>query len=114
MRANPLLQEKLCCRQEPPFLLKGGSSKGHRAGRPRERAAQHPAGFGCLWRVGRTSEGQSLAPIAKGSIVGSAVSSTPQGNLFDFLRLTEWRGPRVLYFGDHLYSDLAVRGRAFP
>uniref|UniRef100_A0A2K5YCP6 5'-nucleotidase domain containing 2 n=1 Tax=Mandrillus leucophaeus TaxID=9568 RepID=A0A2K5YCP6_MANLE len=29
-----------------------------------------------------------------------------QGNLFDFLRLTEWRGPRVLYFGDHLYSDL--------
>nr|XP_014334384.1 PREDICTED: 5'-nucleotidase domain-containing protein 2 [Bos mutus] len=33
-----------------------------------------------------------------------------QGNLFDFLRLTEWRGPRVLYFGDHLYSDLAVRG----
>ncbi|XP_006169375.1 5'-nucleotidase domain-containing protein 2 isoform X1 [Tupaia chinensis] len=30
-----------------------------------------------------------------------------QGNLFDFLRLTEWRGPRVLYFGDHLYSDLA-------
>ncbi|KAL0599972.1 5'-nucleotidase domain-containing protein 2 [Plecturocebus cupreus] len=32
-----------------------------------------------------------------------------QGNLFDFLRLTEWRGPRVLYFGDHLYSDLAVR-----
>uniref|UniRef100_A0A5F9CIL3 5'-nucleotidase domain containing 2 n=1 Tax=Oryctolagus cuniculus TaxID=9986 RepID=A0A5F9CIL3_RABIT len=34
-----------------------------------------------------------------------------QGNLFDFLRLTEWRGPRVLYFGDHLNSDLAVRGR---
>lgn len=33
-----------------------------------------------------------------------------QGNLYDFLRLTEWRGPRVLYFGDHLYSDLAVRG----
>ncbi|XP_073086806.1 5'-nucleotidase domain-containing protein 2 isoform X3 [Manis javanica] len=31
-----------------------------------------------------------------------------QGNLFDFLRLTEWRGPRVLYFGDHLYSDLAT------
>uniref|UniRef100_A0A8C3G2H6 5'-nucleotidase domain containing 2 n=1 Tax=Cyclopterus lumpus TaxID=8103 RepID=A0A8C3G2H6_CYCLU len=30
-----------------------------------------------------------------------------QGNLFDFLRLTGWRGSRVLYFGDHLYSDLA-------
>ncbi|XP_026976854.1 5'-nucleotidase domain-containing protein 2 isoform X2 [Sagmatias obliquidens] len=34
-------------------------------------------------------------------------SSVKEGNLFDFLRLTEWRGPRVLYFGDHLYSDLA-------
>lgn len=41
--------------------------------------------------------------------------ASPQGNLFDFLRLTEWRGPRVLYFGDHLYSDLAVsRGKAGP
>uniref|UniRef100_A0A668A6Z9 5'-nucleotidase domain containing 2 n=1 Tax=Myripristis murdjan TaxID=586833 RepID=A0A668A6Z9_9TELE len=30
-----------------------------------------------------------------------------QGNLFEFLRLTGWRGSRVLYFGDHLYSDLA-------
>ncbi|MEQ2197596.1 hypothetical protein XENOCAPTIV_000807 [Xenoophorus captivus] len=32
-----------------------------------------------------------------------------KGNLFDFLRLTGWRGSKVLYFGDHLYSDLAVR-----
>uniref|UniRef100_UPI00398F1EC4 5'-nucleotidase domain-containing protein 2-like isoform X1 n=1 Tax=Pristiophorus japonicus TaxID=55135 RepID=UPI00398F1EC4 len=30
-----------------------------------------------------------------------------QGNLFDFLRLTGWGGAKVLYFGDHLYSDLA-------
>ncbi|KAM4023076.1 5'-nucleotidase domain-containing protein 2 [Anomaloglossus baeobatrachus] len=30
-----------------------------------------------------------------------------QGNLFDFLQLTGWRGSKVLYFGDHLYSDLA-------
>ncbi|XP_007506407.1 5'-nucleotidase domain-containing protein 2-like isoform X2 [Monodelphis domestica] len=30
-----------------------------------------------------------------------------QGNLFDFLRLTGWRGSKVFYFGDHLYSDLA-------
>lgn len=35
-------------------------------------------------------------------------SSYLQGNLFDFLRLTGWRGSKVLYFGDHLYSDLAV------
>ncbi|XP_017577907.1 5'-nucleotidase domain-containing protein 2 [Pygocentrus nattereri] len=30
-----------------------------------------------------------------------------QGNLVDFLKLTGWRGSKVLYFGDHLYSDLA-------
>ncbi|XP_037540705.1 5'-nucleotidase domain-containing protein 2 [Nematolebias whitei] len=30
-----------------------------------------------------------------------------QGNLYDFLRLTGWTGSKVLYFGDHLYSDLA-------
>lgn len=35
-----------------------------------------------------------------------------QGNLFDFLRLTGWRGSKVLYFGDHLYSDLAVSCKA--
>ncbi|MEE6480105.1 hypothetical protein FKM82_012460 [Ascaphus truei] len=32
-----------------------------------------------------------------------------QGNLFEFLKLTGWRGSKVLYFGDHIYSDLAVR-----
>lgn len=32
-----------------------------------------------------------------------------QGNLYEFLRLTGWRGSKVLYFGDHIYSDLAVR-----
>ncbi|KAM8972900.1 5'-nucleotidase domain-containing protein 3 isoform 1-T1 [Pelodytes ibericus] len=30
-----------------------------------------------------------------------------QGNLFEFLKLTGWRGTKVLYFGDHIYSDLA-------
>ncbi|XP_063783857.1 5'-nucleotidase domain-containing protein 3 isoform X1 [Pseudophryne corroboree] len=30
-----------------------------------------------------------------------------QGNLFEFLKLTGWRGSKVLYFGDHIYSDLA-------
>ncbi|XP_056138014.1 5'-nucleotidase domain-containing protein 3 [Lampris incognitus] len=30
-----------------------------------------------------------------------------QGNLYEFLRLTGWRGSNVLYFGDHIYSDLA-------
>uniref|UniRef100_A0A493SY26 5'-nucleotidase domain containing 3 n=3 Tax=Neognathae TaxID=8825 RepID=A0A493SY26_ANAPP len=30
-----------------------------------------------------------------------------QGNLYEFLKLTGWRGSKVLYFGDHIYSDLA-------
>uniref|UniRef100_UPI00358FFBD5 5'-nucleotidase domain-containing protein 3-like isoform X2 n=1 Tax=Myxine glutinosa TaxID=7769 RepID=UPI00358FFBD5 len=30
-----------------------------------------------------------------------------QGNLYEFLRLTGWTGSTVLYFGDHIYSDLA-------
>ncbi|XP_053114320.1 5'-nucleotidase domain-containing protein 3 isoform X2 [Hemicordylus capensis] len=32
-----------------------------------------------------------------------------QGNLYEFLKLTGWRGSKVLYFGDHIYSDLAIR-----
>ncbi|RCH96609.1 5'-nucleotidase domain-containing protein 3 [Rhizopus azygosporus] len=28
------------------------------------------------------------------------------GNIKDFERLTGWKGQRVLYFGDHIYSDL--------
>ncbi|KAB0407247.1 hypothetical protein E2I00_005866, partial [Balaenoptera physalus] len=42
------------------------------------------------------------------------IQSLAWGNLFDFLRLTEWRGPRVLYFGDHLYrllERMQVRGQ---
>ncbi|XP_078477727.1 5'-nucleotidase domain-containing protein 3-like [Lampetra planeri] len=31
-----------------------------------------------------------------------------QGNLYEFMRLTGWVGSHVLYFGDHIYSDLAV------
>lgn len=37
--------------------------------------------------------------------------SSSQGNLYEFLRLTGWRGSKVLYFGDHIYSDLAVSSR---
>lgn len=31
-----------------------------------------------------------------------------QGNVRDFIRMTGWEGGRVLYFGDHVFSDLAV------
>lgn len=66
--------------------------------RPRERAAGIRLDLAASG-VGKDRAAQHLLAAA-----------FPQGNLFDFLRLTEWRGPRVLYFGDHLYSDLAVRG----
>lgn len=29
-----------------------------------------------------------------------------QGNLYEFLKFIGWRGFRVLYFGDYIYSDL--------
>ena len=32
-----------------------------------------------------------------------------QGNVGDFMTMTGWTGYRVLYFGDHVFSDLAVR-----
>jgi HAD superfamily 5'-nucleotidase-like hydrolase len=31
-----------------------------------------------------------------------------EGNLNNFMKLTGWNGSQVLYFGDHVYSDLAV------
>lgn len=33
-----------------------------------------------------------------------------QGNLDLFRNMTGWKGPRVLYFGDHVYADLADAG----
>ena len=30
-----------------------------------------------------------------------------EGNLFDLRQFTGWSGSRVLYFGDHVYTDLA-------
>ena len=34
-----------------------------------------------------------------------------EGNLNAFMKLTGWHGSQVLYFGDHVYSDLAVSGQ---
>ena len=31
-----------------------------------------------------------------------------QGNIEQFIKFTGWYGPNVLYFGDHVYSDLRV------
>ena len=31
-----------------------------------------------------------------------------QGNIEQFKKFTGWYGPNVLYFGDHVYSDLRV------
>ena len=37
-----------------------------------------------------------------------------QGNLYQLQELTGWYGGKVLYFGDHVYSDLAVSTSAHP
>ncbi len=37
-----------------------------------------------------------------------------QGNLFQFREFTGWYGSKVLYFGDHVYSDLAVGSQQKP
>jgi hypothetical protein len=31
-----------------------------------------------------------------------------QGNISDFIKMTGWGGGSVLYFGDHVFTDLAV------
>ena len=31
-----------------------------------------------------------------------------QGNINDFIKMTKWDGGIVLYFGDHVFTDLAV------
>ena len=33
-----------------------------------------------------------------------------QGNIRDLVRMMQWKTKEVLYFGDHVFSDLAVRG----
>ncbi|KAM8829881.1 5'-nucleotidase domain-containing protein 2 isoform 2-T2 [Synchiropus picturatus] len=55
--------------------------------------------FRCLDQNGNL-RWEKISSLSKGQVY-------KQGNLFEFLRLTGWRGSKVLYFGDHLYSDLA-------
>ena len=35
-----------------------------------------------------------------------------QGNLTNLIEMTHWKGNDVLYIGDHIYGDLAVRDAA--
>jgi hypothetical protein len=36
-----------------------------------------------------------------------------QGNADQLMKLTGWHGANVLYIGDHVYTDLAVRKVVF-
>ncbi|MGH0130076.1 UNVERIFIED_CONTAM: hypothetical protein FKN15_040914 [Acipenser sinensis] len=59
-----------------------------------------------VWQT--ATRGIGLVAVAMAGHPGLVRPARPElGNLFDFLRLTGWRGSKVLYFGDHLYSDLA-------
>ena len=42
------------------------------------------------------------------SFTNFTIFTHQQGNLYQFRELTGWYGSKVLYFGDHVYSDLAV------
>ena len=44
---------------------------------------------------------QPVTELSKGNVY-------LQGNVNDFMSLTGWAGASVLYFGDHVFSDLAV------
>ena len=37
-----------------------------------------------------------------------------QGNVAGFINMTGWKGAQVLYFGDHVFGDLAVRSSLSP
>nr|XP_020441182.1 5'-nucleotidase domain-containing protein 3 [Monopterus albus] len=44
----------------------------------------------------------------KGVLLWDRIHRLEKGQIYkQFLRLTGWRGSKVLYFGDHIYSDLA-------
>lgn len=36
-----------------------------------------------------------------------------QGNVKDLVEMMKWQNKEVLYFGDHVFSDLAVRACSF-
>ncbi len=44
---------------------------------------------------------QPVTQLSKGNVY-------LQGNVSDFMSFTGWNGASVLYFGDHVFSDLAV------
>ncbi|GCB79703.1 5'-nucleotidase domain-containing protein 3 [Scyliorhinus torazame] len=68
--------------------------------------AEKPAFFNDNRRPFRTANQRDklhwdkISKLEKGQIY-------KQGNLYEFLKLTGWTGSKVLYFGDHIYSDLA-------
>ena len=58
--------------------------------------------FNCGWHV-------KIQPMPSSIICIYGCYFFFQGNIEQFIKFTGWYGPNVLYFGDHVYSDLRVR-----
>ena len=60
--------------------------------------------FRCLNSASMTPTWEKVTQLERGKIY-------VQGNVKDLVDMMKWEGKGVLYFGDHVFSDLAVSKR---
>ena len=60
-----------------------------------------PRPFRCLNSDLKTPAWSKVVKLVPGQVY-------QQGNISDFIKMTGWGGRSVLYFGDHVFTDLAV------
>lgn len=70
-------------------------------------SARKPSFYNDVNRPFRALNPVSLAPTWRRVTQLSKDVVYHQGNMQEFIKMTGWSGDRVLYFGDHVYSDLA-------
>lgn len=58
--------------------------------------------FRCLNSDSMTPTWQRVNQLEPGQVY-------QQGNMAGLISMTGWKGAQVLYFGDHVFGDLAVR-----
>eukprot|EP00731_Ephydatia_muelleri_P037104 Em0395g11a len=70
-------------------------------------SARKPSFYNDVNRPFRALNPVSLAPTWRRVTELSKDVVYHQGNMQEFINMTGWSGDRVLYFGDHVYTDLA-------
>ena len=60
-----------------------------------------PRPFRCLNSDLKTPAWSKVVKLVPGQVY-------QHGNISDFIKMTGWGGGSVLYFGDHVFTDLAV------